>query len=361
MHSNIERPSLDYLNDSTINEDSKNKVDVENSQLEIDAILHSYGINFSNSKVNIMPLFSQIIYTIEDESLVEKIFRLKNEIIKKINFDNINISSKGTKVFFDLPNRFKTSISIKKALTASKVNFVGKILLGTDIDHDTIFIDTKKYKNAIIFGKIGSGSSMLLSSMIISTLYTNKPSELECIILSASSNGKTINDMFSDLPHEIYKPSLGVDACIAMIHKILAELQYKKEKMLIVIDDFDLIIKQSIHNRELIIKLLTECKQQGSFVILSSKTVSNNSASNDILNLIDIKIILQLASETESINIINSLQAVQLFGKGDGYVLFENKNKTRFQSCYTNAQEIKAYSEIIINFYKNYKLFKNEH
>jgi DNA segregation ATPase FtsK/SpoIIIE-like protein len=125
------------------------------------------------------------------------------------------------------------------------------------------------------------------------------------------------------------------------------------KKIILVISSFDKLIKSNLQNIEILSEIMKRGTSAGVYTILLSINVNNESTEPKIYDNTDARFILRLESEHESLKMFDSYRGVQLCGNGDGfYIASDNKKKTRFQTCYLNANELVETIKIIKTFYQ---------
>jgi DNA segregation ATPase FtsK/SpoIIIE-like protein len=124
------------------------------------------------------------------------------------------------------------------------------------------------------------------------------------------------------------------------------------KEILLVVSAFDKIVKNSLQNMELVQDLLKRGPAAGVRFILLATNVNNESIDPSIYDQFDVKFILKLESEQESLRMFDNYRGVQLHGNGDGYYIDTKADKRiRFQTCYLNVDELIQIIKIIKTFY----------
>jgi hypothetical protein len=343
----VSLPTADYLPDTSINNDSKNSSLMDRYLEKITTLLKQHNIEYIKKVITIMPIFSQIQFLFKSETECEEILKLKDKILLVLHNEKILILSKGNYVIFEFVNKDPSKIGFKQLFKKTGKN---KLPIGINLDKKIVCSDFENDQNIFVVGKVGSGTSMIITNLIIGFAYTNNPVDSEIVILENNTRASNLLKTFDELPHIINKDTIGVEKCKAFLENFIKTKLTKKT--LIVFNEFDNFVKLSYQNRELIINLLHfAATNKLCHVLLSSKVVNNNSAGDDIYSLFDEKFILKTDSEQESMELLNSPRAYQLCGYGDTFFLDKANNKERIQTSYISKNELTSIITIINTFF----------
>jgi hypothetical protein len=300
-----------------------------------------------------MPIFSQITFTINEDK-IETAISLQEILYKNLNIGKFIIITNSNDIIFEIINIKYSKISFKYLLNENTEN--NHLPFGINISKNIVFFDLDNEKVLTIYGKLGSGFNIAISSLILSFCYFNSPS---------TSSIKFINPIEENLYiYENFKKILHVDKeCLITNEKIvdyLKKLMIQKDcdkKTIIIFENFDKFCGYSIPNRDLFIDFLKFIKNTKSlYLILATNEVNSNSAGDDIYSLLDSKIVFKLSTVKESVSLLKTPAASLLYGSGDGYLLNSINQKNRVQTCYIGKVEVNYTIDIINTFYQ-----ANEH
>jgi DNA segregation ATPase FtsK/SpoIIIE-like protein len=349
MSGEVETPLFDYLIDNGEDNDVINMGFADDCAKKISDVLEQYKISVKKEpKINVMPIFTQIIYNIEDDK-VDDVLKLQNDIASKLTITKFVIFVKGNNVIFELINKQPSKVSLKSIL--KKVGHKDRLPIGEDIDKKPVFLDLEKNHSAIVLGRVGSGIATVLTNLLVSYAYVNNPKQYEIVLISTEKGSKGLINNFGKIPHIKSGVVYGNNNIATFIKKVNSGT-YSKDNLLILFDDFSKYTANSNVDRELLIDLIKKANNSSKInVVLFSNVVDNNSAGDDIYNSIKCKYILKTNTQNESIAILNSPQAYSLYGSGDGYYLNPENEKSRIQVCYMGGKELQNIVEIISFFY----------
>jgi S-DNA-T family DNA segregation ATPase FtsK/SpoIIIE len=369
-------PPVSFLTDTSIDHYFDNKNDGENYEAKITKFLARNDFVATYQKTIVMPLFIEISYDVESQTTIDNILKSQNDLLGDLKLDTFNISFKGNTVRFEIPNDKPSKISIKSILMAHPEISSEIAIVGMGYENNPLTLDIDKHPRSLIIGKRGSGGAMLLSVIITSLAYINQPKLMEIIILSPVGD-KSLK-YFDHLPHMKYPVISDLTDTVNKLHDLRNEIAERESKfaelgatnikeanryigntntpykeILLVISAFDKIIKNSLQNMELIGDLLKRGPAAGVRFILLATNVNNESIEPTIYNQFDIKFILKLESEQESLRMFDNYRGVQLQGNGDGYYIDTKADKRiRFQTCYLNVDELIQIIKIIKTFHE---------
>jgi hypothetical protein len=311
---------------------------------KINDVIKAHELNIKFVTLTTMPLYSLFKYQGSDESEIEKLLEYKREFSKAIDLEKFAISLKGKVATFELKNPKPFKIALRS------VNNTEVMLLGIDTERKPIALDNSDVSNLAIFGKQGSGASMLLSNVITAYVKTIDLKNNHIYILACDDAPRTVSNIYSDLIYlkdHIYR---GSKNSIQQLEKMIEEDITKQH--FIIIEDFNKIIEKDLVNRDKIIALSVKVAKAGGKLFLTSKVASNIVANPELLSKLDAFVVFAVETDAESERLIESSQASTLHGNGDGYLLVKSNGKIRFQACYTGAHELK---QIIMALNEKYK------
>jgi DNA segregation ATPase FtsK/SpoIIIE-like protein len=345
----VSLPTAEYLADTSINNDFKNSSLMEKYLEKIITTLKQHNIEYIKKVITIMPVFSQIQFQFKSENECEEILKLNDKFLLAFHNERLLILSKGNYVIFEFINKDPSKIGFKQLFKKAGKN---KLPIGINLDKKVVCADFENNQNIFVVGKVGSGTSMIITTLIVNFAYMHNPKDSEIVILENNARAGNLLRTFDDLPHITNKDTIGNEKCKSYIENILKTKLTKKT--LIVFNEFENFVKVSYTNRELIIKLLHfAATNKLCHVVLASKVVDNNSAGDDIYSLFDEKFILKTESEKESMELLNSPRAYQLCGFGDTFFLDKTNHRERIQTSYISKNELVSIIEIINTFFSS--------
>jgi len=346
-HGGITKPSIDYLVDTSVDNQVINNHTVEMYMDKISSILKTNNISNFEMDKDIMPIYSQIIVSIPDEHKIDDVFKLQNTIKEELNLQTFLLMRKNKTLVFEFINKSPSAICFKELIKKSG-NF-NRIPIGIDTKKDTVFWNLDDNNISCILGRSGSGAANLVKIIIMYFCFKNSPKDSEIIIIDPKNLINSFYSSFSTLPH--------MNKSIINTHEVCKKYvqEYKqnpKQKRLVIFFNYDSFINGSIADKNLFMNFCKKFVSSNSLLVLFSHSIDNNSASDDIIELNKQLFIFKTNTENESLAIMDSPSAYLLHGYGDGYILPKGNSKIRFQTCFVSANEVEYYNDLISTFYE---------
>jgi len=228
-------------------------------------------------------------------------------------------------------------------------------LLGEILQGLPIWIDLVKTPHMLIAGTTGSGKSTLLHTIIANLLMFSKiqihlmdPKSIEFFQYD-NANLPRINVTYS------------LEECIKKLRMLNEEMESRYFLMkrnnwkvtnfpyiVLIIDEFADLIIQDISNEfhKLLCKLAQKSRAAGIHIILATQRPSVNVVDGSIKANFPARIACKVASGVDSRIILDAMGAENLMGAGDALIKAGDIPLQRFQSAYTDADQIiKLFSE----------------
>jgi S-DNA-T family DNA segregation ATPase FtsK/SpoIIIE len=369
-------PPISFLTDTSVDHYFDNKSSAEKMQNVIAKFIKKLNIEASYQNTTIMPQYVEINFEVDSKSNIDEILRVQNDLLNMLKLESFNISFKGNIVRFELPNKEPSKISMRQIFNSVNNIQGDEAVVGLTLENTPLLLDIHKSPNSIIIGRRGSGGAMLLTCILISLAYINSPMNMDFIVLSPLGD-KSLKHL-DNLPHMQYPVISDPEDSVAKMHDVLKtiedrEAKFKEagaknlddfnkyqnvasskiKKLILVISSFDKMLKNNLQNVEVLSEIMKRGASVGVHTILLSINVNNESTEPKIYDSTDARFILRLESEHESLKMFDSYRGIQLCGNGDGfYITSDGKKKTRFQTCYLNANELLETIKIIKTFYQ---------
>jgi S-DNA-T family DNA segregation ATPase FtsK/SpoIIIE len=368
-------PPISFLTDTSSDHYYDNKSQSQKSQQIISKFIKKLDIEASYQSTTIMPQYVEISFEVPGKNEIDEILKAQSELLGLLKVDKFNISFKGNLVKFEIPNKISSKISIRQIFNSVPQPKNSEVIAGLSFNNTPLLVDIDKHPNILIIGRRGSGAAMLLTVLLITLAYINKPSDIEYILLSPLGD-KSLKYL-DDLPQMQFPLIDQVDECIAKLHQVLETIEDRESKfkeagaktleeynkyqsnnanklktVVLTISAFDHLVKNSLQNMEILETILKRGPATGIRTILLAINVNNESIDPKIYDKTNARFILRLESEHESLKIFDSYRGVQLYGNGDGYYFDgTNDKKIRFQTCYLNINELAETVKVIKTFY----------
>lgn len=230
------------------------------------------------------------------------------------------------------------------------------IVLGAD-SKGFVYFDMTNDPHALIAGASGSGKSVCINTILTSLLMLHTPESLH-LYLADLKGGIELYD-YRHLPHtKVFADDItSTNDMLVSIHTIMQErfkkirpyksiVEYnqairKKENfipfMVVVVDEF-ISLASNKDIMESLIQISAMARAAGIFLILSTQKPTKNVVDTRIKANLTARICFRTADDTESRVVIDTSDAAELMGGGDGIVK-TSKSTLRFQGCFVDRSE----------------------
>lgn len=230
------------------------------------------------------------------------------------------------------------------------------IVLGAD-SKGFVYFDMVNDPHALIAGASGSGKSVCINTILTSLLMLHTPESLH-LYLADLKGGIELYD-YRHLPHtKVFADDItSTNDMLTSIHTIMQErfkkirpyksiVEYnqairKKENfipfMVVVVDEF-ISLATNKDVMESLIQISAMARAAGIFLILSTQKPTKNVVDTRIKANLTARICFRTADDTESRVVLDTSDAAELMGGGDGIVK-TSKSTLRFQGCYVDRTE----------------------
>jgi len=347
LHGGITKPSVDYLVDTSVDNQVVNNQGIEIYMEKISYLLKKNNITDFEMNKNIMPIYSQIILSVPNEDKIDEVYKLHNNIKEQLNVNSFLLIRKNKTLTFEFINKSPSAICFKELI--KKSGNLNRIPVGIDLKKNTIFWNLDDNNISCVLGRSGSGAANLVKIIIMYYCFRNSPKDAEIVIIDPKNLVNTFYTAFSTLPHM----NKSVINTHELCKKYIQEYKHNpKQKRLVLFFNYDGFINGSIADKNLFINFCKKFISSESLLVLFAHSIDNNSASDDILELNKQIFVFKTNTENESLAIMDSSSAFLLHGYGDAYMLPKDNTKVRFQTCFVSANEVEYYNELISTFYE---------
>ena len=381
---NWEAPSLELLEK---NESGADAGDTRQNAQIIHDTLSEFNIEAAMGDINVGPKVTQ--YTLRPPSGVKltRITALETNIALNLAAQSLRIEAPipGQKaVGIEVPNRKAAEVRLRSTLSSKQWAAARDPLsfgIGKDISGQVVVGELGKMPHLLIAGQTGSGKSVMINTLLCSLLYRNSPSDMKLILVDPKQVEMA---PYADMPHlltpVINEPEKTISALKWAVnemerrYKLLAgekirnikeynkRLQSRAKKIaiadengnvqehedgsmpyiVIVIDEMsDLMMMAKKDVETLIVRLAQKSRAVGIHLVLATQRPSVNVITGLIKANVPARIAFTVASQVDSITILDQSGAEKLLGQGDMlfYVTSMSKPK-RIQGAWVTDDEV---------------------
>lgn len=381
---NWKSPSLDLLEKKQSPADAG---DVQQNAQSIKDTLSEFNIEVEMEGANIGPKVTQ--YTLRPPSGVKltRITQLETNIALNLAAQSLRIEAPipGQKaVGIEVPNRKAADVRLFGILNSKQWKGTGEPLafaIGKDISGDAVVGELNKMPHLLVAGQTGSGKSVMINTLLTSLLYRNSPSEMKLILVDPKQVEMA---PYEDIPHLltpiITEPEKTISALKWAVnemerrykllagekirdiktynkkiqqagHKIAVEdedgtiQQHDNGAMpyiVIVIDEMaDLMMVAKRDVEALIVRLAQKARAVGIHLVLATQRPSVDVITGLIKANVPARIAFTVASQIDSMTILDQAGAEKLLGQGD--MLFKTVSTPkpkRIQGAWVTDEEV---------------------
>ena len=381
---NWQAPSLDLLEK---NEGGADAGDTRQNAQIIHDTLSEFNIDAAMGDINVGPKVTQ--YTLRPPSGVKltRITALETNIALNLAAQSLRIEAPipGQKaVGIEVPNRKAAEVRlystlVSKQWTASRDPL--SFTIGKDISGQVVAGELGKMPHLLIAGQTGSGKSVMINTLLTSLLYRNSPSDMKLILVDPKQVEMA---PYEDIPHlltpVITEPEKTISALKWAVnemerrYKLLAtekirnikdynkRLQSRAKKIaiadengnvqehedgsmpyiVIVVDEMaDLMMIAKKDVEALIVRLAQKARAVGIHLVLATQRPSVDVITGLIKANVPARISFTVASQVDSMTILDQAGAEKLLGQGDMLFYTPSMSKPkRIQGAWVTDDEV---------------------
>lgn len=381
---NWQAPSLDLLEK---NESGADAGDTRQNAQIIHDTLSEFNIDVEMGDINVGPKVTQ--YTLRPPSGVKltRITALETNIALNLAAQSLRIEAPipGQKaVGIEVPNRKAADVRLFGTLNSKQWKSARDPLsfaIGKDISGQVVVGELGKMPHLLIAGQTGSGKSVMINTLLSSLLYRNSPSDMKLILVDPKQVEMA---PYEDIPHlltpVITEPEKTISALKWAVnemerrYKLLAaekirnikdynqKLQSRGKKIaiadengniqehedgsmpyiVIVVDEMaDLMMIAKRDVEALIVRLAQKARAVGIHLVLATQRPSVDVITGLIKANVPARISFTVASQVDSMTILDQAGAEKLLGQGDMLFYTPSMSKPkRIQGAWVTDGEV---------------------
>ena len=381
---NWQPPSLELLER---NESGADAGDTRQNAQIIHDTLSEFNIDAEMGDINVGPKVTQ--YTLRPPSGVKltRITALETNIALNLAAQSLRIEAPipGQKaVGIEVPNRKAADVRLYGTLNSKQWKSAREQLsfaIGKDISGKVVVGELGKMPHLLIAGQTGSGKSVMINTLLSSLLYRNSPSDMKLILVDPKQvEMAPYEDIPHLLTHVITEPEKTISALKWAVnemerrYKLLAaekirnirdynkKLQSRAKKIaiadengnvqqhedgsmpyiVIVVDEMaDLMMIAKRDVEALIVRLAQKARAVGIHLVLATQRPSVDVITGLIKANVPARISFTVASQVDSMTILDQAGAEKLLGQGDMLFYTPSMSKPkRIQGAWVTDDEV---------------------
>lgn len=364
-----QRPPLSLLKKPDRSEQIANDSPEEKGKLLIDT-LASFNINARVTAIAVGPVITRYEVQPAQGVRVNRITSLSNDIALALAAPRVRIEAPipgKAAIGIEIPNKATAMVRLREVLDTRDFSSSSSPLtfaLGKDIAGKPVIADLERMPHMLIAGATGSGKSVCINSIILSTLYKSSPDEVRMILIDPKVVELSI---FAPVPH-LYCPvvtdakkAAGVLkwACLEMekrynrmgeinardlarFNSLQSDPNDRMPRLMIIIDELaDLMMVSAKEVEESIARIAQLGRAAGIHLVVATQRPSVDVITGLIKTNIPSRIAFAVSSAIDSRVILDTGGAEKLIGHGD--MLFHPNGAakpTRAQGAYVSDEEV---------------------
>jgi len=390
MGSKYSLPSLDLLKyiDTASDENADYLVEQENI---INNTLEQFKVGGKVVNFTHGPTVTQYEIQLDSGVMISKLTNIQNNI--KMNLAAIDIRIEApipgkSTIGIEVPNKVKKLVNFGNYITEDfcKNSKLLEVILGVDLGGNVITADINKMPHGLIAGATGSGKSVCIDTILMSLLFKASPKDLRLILIDPKRVGLAAYNKIPHLASPIIHDSKVAAQCLNwavdemerrynLLYRVEArDLKSYNEKIrgrkdegfdylpniVIIIEEMSDLMAQSSSDVELaVMRLAQKARSAGIHLLVATQRPSVDVIRGNIKSNIPTRIALKVASNTDSMTIIDYGGAESLLGNGDMLFSYAGLPLKRLQGAFVSDEEIDKVTGFLNRYDKDY-LFSTE-
>ncbi len=269
----------------------------------------------------------------------------------------------------EVPNAKITAVSFKEVyeqLPDPKKHPLA-VAFGKAIDNKVVNADFNDFPHVLVAGTTGSGKSVFTHSVICTLIMRNSPENLKLILIDPK---KVEMSKYRDIPHLLCPIINDANTAKLTLSKLVDEMnrryevldingcsdikQYnelKEEKpdlenlpyIVVFIDEYADLVDVCKDMSQPVVSIAQKARAAGIHMLIATQRPSTNVITGVIKGNLPTRVALAVASQVDSVTILNEGGAEKLLGRGDMLVqspLISRVGMARLQSCFIQNKEI---------------------
>ena len=377
---NYEFPPIQLLSEPDRKSSKVGKKTLTDTASKLQKTLYSFGVSAKVENVSVGPAITRYELKPAEGVRVSKIANLADDIALNLAAESIRIEAPipgKQAVGIEIPNKENEIVHLREIISSEKFqNHKSKLAfaLGKDVSGEEVVADIAKMPHVLIAGATGSGKSVCVNTLITSTIYKAKPSEVKLVMIDPKIVELSV---YNGIPHllipVVTDPKKAAGALAWAVQEM--ENRYnifaskgvrdlkgyneaveensemgKLPHIVIIIDELaDLMMVAAKDVEESICRLAQKARAAGMHLVIATQRPSVDVITGLIKANIPSRISFAVSSQVDSRTILDMVGAEKLLGKGDMLFYPSGASKpTRIQGAFISDKDV----EKIVDFVK---------
>ena len=373
-------PPIDCLREPDFSKAGDYAAEMKTTAKKLVDTLKSFGVETNLIGVSRGPSVTRYELQPAPGVKINRITNLADDIALNLASAGVRIEApipNKSAVGIEIPNQHKSIVTLREIISSSEFqNAKSKlnVALGKDIAGNATCTDIAKMPHLLIAGTTGSGKSVCLNCMIVSILYSAKPSEVKLLMIDPKQVEFSI---YNGIPHLLVPVISDVRKAAGSLAWAVSEMEnrYKSfsacgvrdikgfnkyvldhpeqqfmPQIVIFIDELnDLMMVSPKEVEDSICRLAQKARAAGMHLVVATQRPSVDVITGIIKANIPSRLSLFVSSQVDSRTILDTVGAEKLLGNGD--MLFNPvgmSKPVRIQGAFLSDEEI----ENVVSFIK---------
>lgn len=373
-------PPIDCLREPDFSKAGDYAAEMKTTAKKLVDTLKSFGVETNLIGVSRGPSVTRYELQPAPGVKINRITNLADDIALNLASAGVRIEApipNKSAVGIEIPNQHKSIVTLREIISSSEFqNAKSKlnVALGKDITGNATCTDIAKMPHLLIAGTTGSGKSVCLNCMIVSILYSAKPSEVKLLMIDPKQVEFSI---YNGIPHLLVPVISDVRKAAGSLAWAVSEMENRYKafsacgvrdikgfnkyvldhpeqqfmpQIVIFIDELnDLMMVSPKEVEDSICRLAQKARAAGMHLVVATQRPSVDVITGIIKANIPSRLSLFVSSQVDSRTILDTVGAEKLLGNGD--MLFNPvgmSKPVRIQGAFLSDEEI----ENVVSFIK---------
>ncbi|XMB67376.1 DNA translocase FtsK [Mycoplasmatota bacterium zrk1] len=384
-YQNYQNPSLDLLKYHDDNGEDDAEYLYEQEQI-INNTLEQFRVGGRVVNYTHGPTVTQYEVKLDSGVIISKLTNIASNL--KMNLAAIDIRIEApipgkTTIGIEVPNKVKKLVNFGNYITKEFIENSKplEVTLGVDLGGNVINADICKMPHGLIAGATGSGKSVCIDTILMSLLLKANPKDLRLILIDPKRVGLAAYSKIPHLASPIIHDSKVAAQCLKWAvdemerrYNLLFSVEardldsYNKKikertnegfehlpNIVIVIEEMaDLMSQASSDVEQFVMRIAQKARAAGIYMLIATQRPSVDVIKGSIKSNIPTRIALKVASNTDSMTIIDFGGAESLLGNGDMLFSFAGLPLKRLQGAFVSDDEIDSVTKYLGQYDKDY-------
>lgn len=280
----------------------------------------------------------------------------------------------------EIPNAVRTNVGLRESIEKlpNDPKSLRNIPFGKNISGELLQANLCDFPHMLVSGTTGSGKTIFMHSVILSLIMRNKPDEVKLILIDPK---KVEMVYYEKIPHLLCPNISDSQQAYVAMKKLVDEMerrynlfaanrvrdikgfnQFAKENgiqplpyIVVFVDEYADLVEEVKDIKTPVVRIAQKARAAGIHLVIATQRPSVNVIDGVIKANVAVRVALMVASQTDSITIINQAGAEALLGNGDMIVdcsLISRSVKPRVQGCFVDVPEINRVCDFLRSHYQ---------